>query len=317
MQYIAHFDPSIGSSNLGDQIISLSVKQALSSTLDNIHLISFPTQLKLNRTAVRTIAKTDMAIVGGSNLLCPSLLNYRQWKIGLLEALTLKNTMLFGVGWHSYGKEADKFSQFIYRKLLNNGNYHSVRDEYTKKQLERIGIPNVINTGCPTLWTLTEEHCREINTEKQLNVVFTLSDWRKNPENDLKLLMLLKKHYDQVYFWPQGKGDLEYLHNLESDIANVVILGASVAAFDKQMQTRDCDYIGTRLHGGIRALHHKCRSLILGVDNRAIEMQRDFNIPVVAPEDESAIEQWILSPQTVKINLNWQNIQLWKQQLQN
>ena len=38
-----------------------------------------------------------------------------------------------------------------------------------------MGIQNVLNTGCPTMWRLTPEYCATIPTQKAKNVVFTLS----------------------------------------------------------------------------------------------------------------------------------------------
>lgn len=314
MQYFSHLDPSISSGNLGDQIITSAVKQAISSMNINCHLISYPTQIKLSSKAIKRISKTEIALVGGSNLMCPNLLHERQWKIGIEEAIKLNNVMLFGVGWHSYGRKIDGYSKWIYKKLLNNNFIHSVRDEYTKQQLNSIGIMNVINTGCPTLWTLTENHCRSINAHKMDTVVFTLSDWRKQPENDVKLIELLARNYEKLVFWPQGKGDAEYLATLELSHINIEHLPATLEAFDNILATRKVDYIGVRLHGGIRALHHKCRSLILAVDNRAVEMQKDFNIPAIAPDAFTEISNWINSTQIVDIKLDYDSINEWKQQ---
>ena len=70
---------------------------------------------------------------------------------------------------------------FLLKILLSKTYLHSVRDEYTKDMLERIGIKNVINTGCPTMWSLTEEHCKQIPIKKSNSVVFTITDYNKKP----------------------------------------------------------------------------------------------------------------------------------------
>lgn len=73
------------------------------------------------------------------------------------------------------------------------------------------------------------------------------------------------------------------------------------------------DYVGTRLHGGIRALQKNVRTLIIGVDNRAIEKKKDFNLPVVEREmivDQLEIE--INRPYDLNINLPESNIEKFK-----
>ena len=51
--------------------------------------------------------------------------------------------------------------------------------------------------------------------------------------------------------------------------------------------TKNIDYVGTRLHGGMRALQHEKRTIILGIDNRAIELNKDYNIPVIEQKNLS------------------------------
>ena len=43
---------------------------------------------------------------------------------------------------------------------------HSVRDSYTKKMLNSIGINNVVNTSCPTVWNITPDHLATIPDTK-------------------------------------------------------------------------------------------------------------------------------------------------------
>ena len=52
-------------------------------------------------------------------------------------------------------------------------------------------------------------------------------------------------------------------------------MSPTLEAFDNLLESEiDLDYIGTRLHAGIRAIQKKRRSIIIGVDNRALEMQK-------------------------------------------
>jgi hypothetical protein len=89
----------------------------------------------------------------------------------------------------------------------------------------------------------------------------------------------------------------------------------SLQALD-EILTIDIDYLGTRLHAGIRALQNKKRTLILAVDNRAIEISKDTNLPVVPRNDWESITSWIESAYETRIRLPWSNIDKWKSQFQ-
>ena len=69
------------------------------------------------------------------------------------------------------------------------------------------------------------------------------------------------------------------------------------------------DYVGTRLHAGIHALNHKIRCIILAVDNRATEMGRDVNLPVIQRDEISEkLEKKIQSDFATQIRINQENI---------
>lgn len=59
------------------------------------------------------------------------------------------------------------------------------------------------------------------------------------------------------------------------------LLTPNMEVFDELVETTvSLDFVGTRLHAGIRVLQHKRRSIILGIDNRAPEKAIGFNLPV-------------------------------------
>ena len=72
----------------------------------------------------------------------------------------MNNICLLGVGMQSIDLEHDmsEYSKKLLKYMLNPKIIHSVRDDETKKALENIGIKNVINTSCPTMWALTPVH---------------------------------------------------------------------------------------------------------------------------------------------------------------
>jgi hypothetical protein len=74
-----------------------------------------------------------------------------------------------------------------------------------------------------------------------------------------------------------------------------------------------CDYIGTRLHGGITCLLAKKRSLIVQVDNRTKEIAHDTGLPTANRSDFAYIRRWIEGPTTTQIHLDISTINRWRQ----
>ena len=60
-------------------------------------------------------------------------------------------------------------------------------------------INNVINTACPTMWKLTEEHCVQIPQGKAESVLVTFTEYNQNPSLDKQLVELLKQEYKLIY----------------------------------------------------------------------------------------------------------------------
>ena len=116
-------------------------------------------------------------------------------------------------------------------------------------------------------------------------------------------------------FWPQGYGDNAYLQSLGLTADDLEILSPNLAAFDAALGSGDIDYVGTRLHGGIRAMQPLSRrSLIIAIDNRAKEMNRDFQIPIAGRGDSAGIANWIHGDAPTRIVLPDSEITLWKSQ---
>lgn len=310
---IAVFNPSITSSNLGDQIIIDAVEKEISSIFPFEQIISIPTQEKISTISIGHANRAMQRIVGGTNLLSSHMLRYKQWQINLLQTILLRDITLMGVGWWQYQENPDYYTRKVLTRVLSEKKIHSVRDEYTKDKLVSIGVKNVINTGCPTMWQLTPEHCSAIPSVKSDKVIFTLTDYHKSHQSDVALVELLKHQYDQVYFWPQGAGDLSYLHTIGSD--GVKIISPSLNAYNSVLKNNDSiDFIGTRLHGGVRALQLKHRALILAVDNRAIEISRNTNLSVIDRHAGEDIKKWIMKPERIRIEMNFLAIDQWKDQ---
>jgi polysaccharide pyruvyl transferase WcaK-like protein len=115
-----------------------------------------------------------------------------------------------------------------------------------------------------------------------------------------------------VYLWIQTDSDHEYARSLVSDL---VYIHPSVAALDGiLMSDLDLDYVGNRLHAGIRALQRGRRTIIIEIDNRAHEMGSDFGLPTVGRTDFERLEQMIATPFETAVQLPDLSIARWKSQ---
>ena len=139
-----------------------------------------------------------------------------------------------------------------------------------------------------------------------------LTDYMKEPELDKRLIGLLSQNYEQVYLWPQGRPDTEYVASLD---VQVTMLDHTFNSFrDFVSNEPSFDYIGTRLHGGVWCLLHGRRSLILEVDNRATEIHKDTNLPTCKRDNFEFMARWIAGPTETKIRMNEAAIREWKTQ---
>jgi polysaccharide pyruvyl transferase WcaK-like protein len=310
---IALFDPAVASENLGDQIIQEAVLTELGKLWPREQIVHIATQDVIGRRSETIARRAHTRIVGGTNLLSSHMLRYRQWAIGLRQSARLGGVTLLGVGWWQYQGRPDPYTRALLRRALRSKHKHSVRDEYTARQLASIGIQDVINTCCPTTWSLSDAHCAGIPAVKASDVVLTLTDYHKEPEIDVRLVGLLKSQYEKVYFWPQGSGDLEYARQLGL-LSQVDLIRPSLASYDAILDSENVDFVGTRLHAGIRALQRSRRALILAVDNRAVEISRDVGLAVVPRNQLEAAERWILSSAPTKLSLPWAAIAEWRGQ---
>lgn len=81
------------------------------------------------------------------------------------------------------------------------------------------------------------------------------------------------------------------------------------------MKRGNVDYVGTRLHAGIHAMNYRIRSIIIAIDNRAIEMARDFQLPIIDRVNiETDLRKMIQSDFMTKVKIPVDNINLWKAQ---
>ena len=125
------------------------------------------------------------------------------------------------------------------------------------------------------------------------------------------MIQTLKKNYDNLVFFPQGPDDKEYLQSFDIEPK---IIDRNFNAFRNFVENNEFDYIGTRLHAGIYCLEHFKRSIIIGVDNRAIEIGKDSNLLVISRENIYELESLIKSVFKTEILLPNDAIFKWKNQ---
>jgi Polysaccharide pyruvyl transferase len=308
--FVSILDTSICSDNLGDEIIMDAVDEIVKSLFGNSHLIHLPTHEFISFLSHRILSKSELAIFGGTNVG-----GSRNWRVNPWDCFFIQNLVFLGVGWGSYSIQPNSYWKYLYSKMLDKNRLHSVRDGYTEAQMRKMGFLNVINTACPTMWSLNQEHCSGIPRKKRSSVVLTFTSYSQSPTEDAKIVEALNRNYETIYFFPQHPTDGQYMRSIcdGKSIKSVIYLSPSIDALDASF-ANDVDYIGTRLHAGIRALQHKVRTLILGVDNRAAEIGKDTSIAVIDRRNCDQVIDWINSDYESKIKIPEVEIQTWKSQ---
>ena len=131
-----------------------------------------------------------------------------------------------------------------------------------------------------------------------------------------EMLTMLQKHYREVYVWLQAVEDYACLRQMDARVTqNLHLIQPNLRDYTALLASGGIDYVGTRLHGGIHAMNMGCRSLILAVDNRASEIAKDTNLPVLPRGGNlDVLEERICSAWETQIDLPTTAIQQWKNQ---
>lgn len=322
MKTIVLLDTAAASFNLGDEIINRSLKMNWPELFLDNYVFKMPThtptykryQIAFYKKKFDMIKNVDLKILCGTNALYTNMFRpMPNWNINILNTQLFSNTIVCGGGIGINSTYVNLYTKELYRKVLSKEYIHSTRDEKTKEFLEKLGF-QAVNTGCPTLWGLTEEFCRTIPKCKSEEVVFTIN--ASFPDvSDKKMIEILLSNYKKVYFWPQCYEDVEYFERINS-WNSIRMISPNVDSFDSFLLEHECDYVGNRLHGGIFALQHHRRSIIISIDYRAKEMQKTFSFVymdrnVIADHlDELIRKEWT----TQIAGINMLKIKKWKSQ---
>lgn len=218
-----------------------------------------------------------------------------------------ENSILFGVGVTQKDGDPDAYTRYMYQRILSHEYIHSVRDDLAKDKLEKMGF-KVVNTGCPTLWCLTEELCDQIPVKKADNAILTVSANRKDRVADQKLIDIVRRNYQKIYLWGQWLPDEDYFNTLNNTEGIEVI--RSLEKYHAILSSQNIDYVGTRLHGGIYAMQHKKRTIIIAVDHRAAGMN-EIATNRLDRKDIDNLHTIINSEFKTKVKLRTKEIHTW------
>lgn len=319
---IVLFDTAAGSQNLGDYIINNCVQSELSFLLDSCFSVRYSTHTPLsglgsrlfNGEAIRMCRNADYKFLCGTNLLSNAMLRpHPNWSVNIFDCAPYKGSVCVGVGSSIIASHFGAYEKLLYNRILSHDFIHSVRDERTARILTDMGF-KALNTGCPTTWSLVQEDVNRAYEQRvrPSSVLFTLTDYAPDAASDTRILDRLLESYKHVLFWPQGSNDLRYMSKL-GYLDKVEPIAPTLAAYERLM-SKPFDYVGTRLHGGVFALSHGHRTIIIAVDHRAKDMAVTSGIPVVPRNDFATFEQGLEFNTIPELHIPREAINEWKAQ---
>jgi hypothetical protein len=327
-QQITLLDPALEDNNgtlahnLGDLFIYESVKKVLTEIFPDKEIIRLSSHQWFSKKEKDIMKDSFLTFVGGTNLLSSDIRHFTRFapekKKGFYFFPGFNNTVLLGAGWCNYQRRPDWATTIYYNRILHKQYFQSVRDSYSASQLKKAFITKTLNTCCPTTWHL-DASFKNIFQPELNKILFTLTNYYPNPNIENKFLStLLSAGQKEIFFFPQVKEDLTYLHSLDEYKKNrskFTILNHNYDEFRSFIRSNKFNYFGSRLHGGIRCLQEKMPVMIIGVDNRAIEIKKDTNLNIIGRADFTSLQNWINNNYNPgSLNLPTENIEAWKNQ---
>lgn len=326
MERVTLLDTSVGTTNLGDEIIMRCFREEMRTFLEKYFVLTAPTHLRsfsvmqnVGRLpdSAGEIANSKYKFVCGTNLLSPNLLHRsNQWDLSLLTCKPFRNSVLVGVGGSAFLNSglSRAYTRAIYQKVLSKEHIHSVRTEQAKESLNKLGF-KALNTGCLTLWKLNPDFCSDIHRRKGEVAVVSLTDYNRDPQRDRMLIDIARNNYETVFFMPQGIYDRDYLLSIYTE-GGINQLPPCVDSYEELLNSDiEIDYIGTRFHGGVFAMRHKARCIIITLDERMTAMQSSVaNNCIPRSKLDTELEEKINSEFDTKVNVDFSAIEEWKAQ---
>ena len=273
---------------------------------------SYSTHRHPSLSEVLQLRKADLLVAGGSNMLKSRMERNRQWLVTPDLAWSMKRKIvLCGVGWWQYQDDPNGYSRALLKRILDPTALHSVRDSYTEDKVRRLGF-EVVNTGCPTMWSLASSNVVSA-TSRSDTVVTTVTDYNRNPTRDVSMLRSLARLYERVLFVGMAEEDLVYFR-ASLQVEGVTEVGWGLDTLNSCLMS-GVDYFGTRLHAGGRALQMGCSAGVLAIDNRAREISLDTGLQIVMPDEitDQAIAKAIADGAAVGLRIPLRQIAMWRE----
>lgn len=296
--------------NVGDFLISEKCGEMVKTFLK-------PTDtLVLKRDAdfkpyLHDINKTDAIIICGGpgyntdfyGKIYPFLKLYSLIKVPIIP---------LGLGWRGfplYHPERFRFSdkskravREIHSKIANS----STRDELTRWILQQIGINNVINTGCPTLFDLKKMKDRtpfQLPSEIK-HIAVSMAQQPINHQQNIELLTRLKKDFptaDVTAVFHRGLGTDKYTTpeegvHLKKLVDNVKDGGFEIIdlAYDLErikIYTEVDFHVGYRVHAHAYSVSQRKPSFLIWEDGRGQGLSENLQIQGVPARMSTVVDR--------------------------
>lgn len=293
VRHVHLLDTSVATDNIGDEVIVEAARKHLLPSFLDCYITSSSTHDGMGAMGRHFASRADIVFLLGTNALSSTYRVGRRsgWCLNKPDVEALQGRLvLVGVGANRTFENLEWRQRRFLRRVLSSSFLHSVRDESARSIVEAAGL-NAINTSCPTMWDWDDGQRFDLGGQKG-SVCFSLTAYKPH-ESDRAMIAILRKKYQRLLFWPQMFADVEYLENID-DTAGIEIIAPNLEAYDQVLANPDLDVIGSRLHGGLRALAHGRRTLIIEIDNRAREIGRDTGLPTLPRASiEHELERWI------------------------
>lgn len=311
------FDPAAASFNKGDMIISEAVERELVGLLSDAEIVKISLHQPLGKIHRSLLREKCLKIVGGSNAVSAvmhPILRQSRWHLSPQDYQSVKGFCYMGVGWAGTNLRSNLVGKWFLKHFPSKSpDAHSFRDSETLVRASRFGIKNGVNTGCPTMWCLTPDKMGAVRKSKGSIVVTTLTDNMPDKSADLEMLKFLKDQYEEVYIWFQGINDGDYFKSMNiSGIRELPRTLSGYQSFLKENASR-LDYVGSRLHGGVKALQCGVRTIILAVDHRALDISRDVGLLVLPRKELNVLQDLVNTDLQMSVDIDRNAITQWKQ----
>ena len=101
-----------------------------------------------------------------------------------------------------------------------------------------------------------------------------------------------------------------------SNTDGIEVIPPHKAAYEAVLMRNNIEYVGTRLHGGIYALRHKKRAIIISIDERARSISADTGLITIEKDTLDGLSSLINSEFETKLNIPFDEIARWKEQFE-